>query len=534
MARNKQLARKIIAAKKQKQQQKHRTHLRSIPTSTSMATRKSTRLQPVLNTADTRTVGRTSLAQKVNKQQKSPVSVNGSPSSIMTKSPKNKQTGTYAIPNVKPDEDGNVSIKETIFVKMKTNVLGFRKVAADLDKANGKVDTLTQKVEDLEDQLGNANTDKEKTNENDKKIINDLTKTNAEYRLLLKTKGIVLDDEINKDIAKQVKDYVKEHLYRTRKFYRKVAEVQADLEKAYTAIPADLKEKELTLPEFQRIYAKTLEQQVKDCRQSTQATLKNKAFGMYFIPYFDNDISVNLPKFLFSLTTNFFSFTVFLKQNPGEKFPTCAEIIDLLARDPDTIVKDSWDYKVLLWYFECYLGGAAGDFWGFDIRNYDLYGDPLKFQGKNLPVNITIATEAIALLLLDNGHEKWQTMFTWKEENPGKNMPKDKAYDGKLTTSKQGQVKFGGWSDEGMDLFNKLQKQIQDLRVNDRDNNDRVFAKYIREILRDSSGCECDTPALEKIRKDNSDSGSNSKKKKKRKLADLDEGPEILIFDEEE
>ena len=141
----------------------------------------------------------------------------------------------------------------------------------------------------------------------------------------------------------------------------------------------------------------------------------------------------------------------------------------------------------------------------------------------------------MALLLLENGHDKWPKMFTWKEDNPGKNTPKDKEYDGKLTTSKQGQVKFGGWSDAGMELFNKLQKQVLDLRVNDRDNNDRVFAKYIREILRDTNGCVCDTPALEKIHKDNNgDSGNKSKKSKKRKLADLDEGPEILVFDEEE
>ena len=516
--------------------EKLRTNLRSIPTCTSIPPRKFPRLQAVLNSADSRTVGRTSLLQKINKQQKSPVSDNGSPSSIMTKTLKTKQTGTYSIPRgVKADENGNVSIKEEIFVKMKTNVLSYRQTIVDFDKANGKVDTLTQKVTDLEDQLGNANTDKEKTKEKDQKIIKDLTKKNAEYRVLLKTKGIVLDDEINKDIAKQVQDYVKDHLYRTRKFYRKDTEVKTDLKKAYTAIPADLKTLELvTLPEFQRIYSFTLEKQVKDCRQSTQATLKNKAFGTYFIPYFGNDISVNLPKFLFSLTTNFFSFTVFLKQNPGENFPTCAGILDLLARDPATIEKDSWDYKVLLWYFDCYLAGASGVFWDFDIRNYDFYGDPLEFQGKKLPVNVTIATEAMALLLLENGHEKWPKMFKWKEDNPGKNTPKDKEYDGKLTTSKQGQVKFGGWSDVGMDLFNKLQKQVQDLRVNDRDNNDRVFAKYIREILRDTSGCICDTPALEKIRKDNSDSGNKSRKNKKRKLAALDEGPEILLFDEEE
>ena len=100
----------------------------------------------------------------------------------MTKTPKTKQTGTYSIPNAKADEDGYVSIKEAIFVKMKTNVLSYRQTIVDFDKANGKVDTLTQKVTDLEDQLGTANTDKENTKEKDQKIINDLTKKNAEYR----------------------------------------------------------------------------------------------------------------------------------------------------------------------------------------------------------------------------------------------------------------------------------------------------------------------------------------------------------------
>ena len=59
-----------------------------------------------------------------------------------------------------------------------------------------------------------------------------------------------------------------------------------------------------------------------------------------------------------------------------------------------------------------------------------------------------------------------------------------KPYLAKWTLTKDGQKKYGGWKEEGMDHFYTLQDTLEEIRKND-EANDKSFQKYCMKIVRD-------------------------------------------------
>jgi hypothetical protein len=91
---------------------------------------------------------------------------------------------------------------------------------------------------------------------------------------------------------------------------------------------------------------------------------------------------------------------------------------------------------------------------------------------------VTCGTEAMTLVMFDNCVDKWDHMYQYKhvDNKPGK-LPKyspkkhdeTKQWKTKYSDSCSGNSPYGGWSKEGIREFNKVTKEIQDLRENQAD-----------------------------------------------------------------
>ena len=78
-----------------------------------------------------------------------------------------------------------------------------------------------------------------------------------------------------------------------------------------------------------------------------------------------------------------------------------------------------------------------------------------------------------------------------------------KPYLAKWTLTKEGQKKYGGWKDDGMDRFCEIQDALDKIRSDD-EANDKSFQKYCMKIVRH----------LHKIPEDATDpSDANAKKR---------------------
>lgn len=188
----------------------------------------------------------------------------------------------------------------------------------------------------------------------------------------------------------------------------------------------------------------------------------------------------------------------------GGVLPTPKEFLDLMAKDPSTILKDSDEEKKLIWYFDRLLPIGAPLF-EKDVRYFSMYGEPVTVKNKTYKVNVTLADEAFTLLCLESCKEKWEKMYKFQVDHPTKDLP---SYKGKFTTSTQGQVKYGGWTKEGKEFFNKTQQKLQELRETDKENG-YPFANYILKLLRTANDITEDS-MLQENQKNN---------KKKRKTA---------------
>ena len=94
---------------------------------------------------------------------------------------------------------------------------------------------------------------------------------------------------------------------------------------------------------------------------------------------------------------------------------------------------------------------------------------------------MTISDEAFALLLYDNYIDKWVKTFQREEQqrletlalplpasvSTGTRKPSKEREKGKYTAQKTGHCKYGGWSREGMEAYNKFYHLVKADRVSD-------------------------------------------------------------------
>lgn len=190
-------------------------------------------------------------------------------------------------------------------------------------------------------------------------------------------------------------------------------------------------------------------------RHYTQAQMK-KAFGRYWVKHF-------------------------------ESIPTLNEIKACAFRTIDP--KDKRQCAVMDWYWDVLLGYATGNTndWSDDKKHYCRittagWGGT---DGNRYPF-IPASTEAWLLLAYDSNEHRWPKLFEMDKAKPGvlkvfttkpsKKLKKkekkgevvicsDPEFQAKYTTSTGGHKKFGGWSDDSMDVFDNYRKTIAAARA---------------------------------------------------------------------
>lgn len=146
-------------------------------------------------------------------------------------------------------------------------------------------------------------------------------------------------------------------------------------------------------------------------------------------------------------------------------FPTVEELTKCLTRDIET----DREYEVFVFYCEELLGKMVGAVeWSTKIRCFTTISDALRQGYKDMPL-ISPSDEAFAVLVVDNCTKRWTDEALRNAENPNRDPnQKKKNVDGKYTTSNAGQVLFGGWTAEGLAMFNKLQEMAKEARTTEK------------------------------------------------------------------
>jgi hypothetical protein len=120
--------------------------------------------------------------------------------------------------------------------------------------------------------------------------------------------------------------------------------------------------------------------------------------------------------------------------------------------------------------------------------------------GKFERTAVSISMEGFALAAYENNHAKWEKQFDFLDNNPGKKLPKgagNEAYtEGKFSSSKRGQVKYGGWSEEGLTTYNNYVEYIEKMRDEDKQNGDEK-QKLALNLMRMHHNKTADSAELE-------------------------------------
>jgi hypothetical protein len=165
--------------------------------------------------------------------------------------------------------------------------------------------------------------------------------------------------------------------------------------------------------------------------------------------------------------------------------------------DPDKCPYDQQD--LLLWYVDQYLPEFARDFYGPNHRYYHLLSEKSKC-GKFERTAVSPSMEGFAIAAYENNHAKWKAQFEFLDENPGKKLPKgagNEAYtEGKFSSSKRGQVKYGGWNDEGLATYSSYADYVEKMREED-EQNGYAKQKLALNLMRVHHNKSADSAELE-------------------------------------
>ena len=167
------------------------------------------------------------------------------------------------------------------------------------------------------------------------------------------------------------------------------------------------------------------------------------------------------------------------------KMPDIQKIKDCATRNLD--LNNPEDVAHFDWYWEDLLVKATGNKadWDIEKRWYATITDNAPPDSPDTPY-VTPETEAFAVLCVENHHKTWGSQFKLKAEGGKKTKllaPKKEHEDAtapikegdniymcgpdfetKWTETTRGSSKFGGYSDEGTDVYRKYKKEIKNAR----------------------------------------------------------------------
>ena len=196
--------------------------------------------------------------------------------------------------------------------------------------------------------------------------------------------------------------------------------------------------------------------------------------------------------------------------------PTLQEIQDVLNMSEEALnaAGNEVHKQLYLWYYDEYLTHTLPkEFWGDDIRFYNLLTDTINIGGKDR-VLVTVSSEAFGLLMYENCREKWIEYVKFKEKHgkkakiPTGKEPEAEKHLAKWSDGKEGQVKYGGWKDEAYDRYEKLKKDVKAWRKADEEAG-KAGQELAKKLMREKHGKIGETPEEDKKSK-----GKRARKKK--------------------
>jgi hypothetical protein len=137
--------------------------------------------------------------------------------------------------------------------------------------------------------------------------------------------------------------------------------------------------------------------------------------------------------------------------------PTVSQLLKCLQRD----IASDQDYEIFQFYWEELLPKQVGScVWSKDVRNYTTISEAIRkdVTHKSMPM-ITSEDEAFTVLVVENSYDRWMKEIQEKDgaqqQDDTSSKKKRPNYNGRYTTTDQGQNEWGGWTDEGLAIFNR-------------------------------------------------------------------------------
>ena len=166
--------------------------------------------------------------------------------------------------------------------------------------------------------------------------------------------------------------------------------------------------------------------------------------------------------------------------NHGKKLPTIAALQKIVYREKDA------NPDLFVWWWDTLLPKIPGSHYTWGKNQYNYHTISAYKDEKGTP-HVTPGLEAFALLTIENNHAKWTILLNYKEKHPktriyivpeiisdkhkdidgkkrylsSKKLPKLKT---KYTETGAGQVKFGGYTQEGLKRWLEIKKNNKEGR----------------------------------------------------------------------
>ena len=169
--------------------------------------------------------------------------------------------------------------------------------------------------------------------------------------------------------------------------------------------------------------------------------------------------------------------------------PAADQVLDALQVTEEHLEKaeNSQQKEIFVWYFNEYLVGVLGkQHWSKEHRMMIYPTSRVEMADGDSRVLLTRTVEAFGLVMLDNCHEKWKNMIEYKKQHgESADLPKGKVdgkpFRGKYSDAFNGQKKYGGWTEEGLERFSVIMGEVKAWRMQE-DLVNSVYG-YMRKIM---------------------------------------------------
>jgi hypothetical protein len=167
---------------------------------------------------------------------------------------------------------------------------------------------------------------------------------------------------------------------------------------------------------------------------------------------------------------------------------TVPQLVVCLKRE----IKSEDDMSMFMLYWEEYLPKQVGaSDWDKNVRYYNTISEATRPDCKSHTLHlVTPEDEAFLVLSIQNGISRWKMDYERAEKGLKKTKEEEKENGGLFTSTTSGQNQYGGWSEEGLELYQKY----RDMNIAARkDPKCLEVEKDCLKRMRTKWGIECDT-----------------------------------------